>query len=464
MPREAPRKNPQDPELAARRSRGPGGIFWRTFFLIAALITASLLVWYQSVRVLERGPRAQQTGQLIVSVVELTRAALINSDPEKRRDLLIDLKQHEGVRIYSLEPDDQTAPLPDQPLLNGIADYVRRQLGESTRISLERNGQAGLWVSFTIDDDAYWIAFDRGRIDAVQRVQWLGWGGVALLLSLIGAAIISSLISLPLSRLAGASVAIGAGLRPAPLPEDGPREIRRANASFNAMVAELERIEADRALLLAGISHDLRTPLTRLRLEVEINHLDEATRGAMSADIEQMDAIIGQFLDYARPAHAQKAQSEIDLDELARDVAASLPPSADVEISIETSPAQSVRGDQTELRRVILNLVENARRYGRSADESSTRIDITVGGAARPFIEVRDHGPGVPATDLERMKRPFTRLDSARGQANGAGLGLAIVQRIAERHRARFDLSNAPGGGLAARLSFDERAHEERGS
>jgi two-component system osmolarity sensor histidine kinase EnvZ len=432
-----------------------GGVFWRTFLLIAVLIIVSLAACFQSFRVLEREPRAQQAAQLITSVVNLTRSALIHSDPDKRRALLIDLEQNEGVRIYPLEPSDQVAPLPDNAYLQSIRKYVRSHLGSDTQLTLVRNGQqSGLWVSFSIDDDAYWVAFDSDRLQQIARVQWLGWGIVALALSMIGAALISRLINQPLSRLTSAARAVGAGQRPQPLPASGPREIREANASFNTMMNELERIEADRALLLAGISHDLRTPLTRLRLEVEINPLDPGTREAMSADIEQMDAIIGQFLDYARPMHEKGDLSEVDLASLAREAVAGLTPSDDLAIATEFDRAAPVAANPTELKRVLFNLIENARRYARTPGKEIVELTIRVFGGEQPTLEVRDHGPGVAAADLERLKRPFTRLDEARGQANGAGLGLAIVQRVAERHHARFELGPAAGGGLAARLVF----------
>jgi two-component system osmolarity sensor histidine kinase EnvZ len=433
----------------------PGGVFWRTFFLIAALIAASIFGSYQSFRILERTPRAEQAAELIVSVVNLTRSALIHSDPEKRRALLIDLAQNEGVRIYPLESTDEIASLPRNEFLQLIAGAVRRRLGDDTRISLLVNGQTGLWVSFFIDEDGYWVAFDSSRLENLPHVQWLGWAIGTLVLSLLGAVVISRLVNMPLKRLADAAVAVGRGARPQRLPEAGPTEIRAANQSFNTMVADLERIEADRALLLAGISHDLRTPLTRMRLEVEINQLDEATRQAMISDVDQMDAIIGQFLDYARPMNQRSTLTNISLQQLVAETLESLTPSADLRIIQTLGDARPIDGHAMDLRRVLLNLIENARRYGKTPGSEIAQIDVAVGGGNTPWLSVTDHGIGVAAENLERLKRPFTRLDEARGQASGAGLGLAIVERIARRHGARFELSNAQGAGLAARLIFN---------
>jgi len=437
-----------------------GGIFWRTFFLIALLIGVSLAGWFQSFRILEREPRARQTAQTLVSVVNVTRAALVHSDPAKRRALLVDLARNEGIRIYPQEETDRITSLPDSAFLKLVETALRDTLGAATRFSLSVNEQTGLWVNFTIEEDGYWVALESDRVEITSPLQWVGWGGIALVMSLLGAIIISRLINLPLKRLTAASLSLGRGEQPRPLPEHGLAEIRQANASFNAMVAQLARIESDRALLLAGISHDLRTPLTRLRLEVEMSAPDDATRSAMSADIEQMDAIIGQFLDYARPLDDDTHFDQIDLASLVREMFAENAASHGVSIQLELRNAPSIRGHATDLRRILDNLVENARRYATPTNGAPVQVKIAVHALdSNTVLEVSDNGPGVPSALLERLKQPFTRLDSARGQANGAGLGLAIAARIAERHRARFDLLSPPGSGLLARFVFPPARH-----
>lgn len=434
----------------------PGGVFWRTFLLLALLIGASLAGWFQSFRIFERTPRAQQIAQTIVSVVNVTRSALIHSDAAKRADLLADLASNESIRIYPLEPSDVVESLRDTASNALMLDYVRARLGRDTRMVRSVNGQEGLWVSFSIEDDDYWVAFERDRLEAVEGLQWLGWGAVALGLSLVGAVVMSRLINLPLKRLANAAVVIGQGGRPPPLPEKGPREIREANGSFNAMVDDLARIEADRVLMLAGISHDLRTPLTRLRLEAELAIASDDARAAIQSDIEQMNSIINQFLDYARPLDGHEAFVEVDLAALVRETFADVAVDDRLSIECDLQPTAPIRAHPTELRRVLFNLVENARRYGQTPGTERVSLSIRTVDAP-PTIEVADRGPGIPAEAIKRMKQPFTRLDSARGQANGAGLGLAIIERIAQRHRARFELCGRDGGGLVARLVFPRR-------
>ncbi len=435
----------------------PGGVFWRTFLLLTLLIGASLAAWFQSFRIFERTPRAQQIAQTIVSVVNVTRSALVHSDPAKRTDLLADLASNESIRIYPLEPTDVTDALRDTASNALMLDYVRARLGRDTRMVRSVNGIEGLWVSFSIEDDDYWVAFERDRLEVVGGLQWLGWSALALALSLVGAVAMSRWINLPLKRLATAAVTIGEGGRPAPLPERGPREIRVANASFNRMVDDLARIEADRVLLLAGISHDLRTPLTRLRLEAELSVPDDEARLAMQGDVEQMDSIIGQFLDYARPLDGDASFEAIDLRQLVEETVASIAVDERLTLDTDLRPTGPVRAHPTEMRRVLYNLVENARRYG--ATPGADRVDLCIRTAAQPArLEVADRGAGIPPEAVARMKEPFTRLDSARGPVHGAGLGLAIIERIAERHRARFELAPREGGGLSATFAFDRSA------
>lgn len=430
------------------------GLFWRTFILLTFLTTASMVAWFASYSIVERGPQSEQLAAQIVSVVTITRAALTHSAPEMRRELLFDLASNEGIRIYPREETDTVVEPEDNVFLTTLRDHVKQALDEDTRFAASVNGVSGFWISFRIEDDDYWLMLDRGRINSTTGLQWLGWGSIALSLSLMGAAFISTLINQPLARLTAAARAIAKGARPDTLPEAGPTEIREANRSFNQMVADLERVESDRTLILAGISHDLRTPLARMQLEVELAHLSDEARAGMQADLVQMDAIIGQFLDYAKPSDPGNFEI-VDLSALIADAAATASRASTVRVTSHIADNVNVMGIGTELQRVTLNLIENARRYGRKIGDEFTEMEIscrTEGSNA--VIEVVDHGDGVPEADIDRLLRPFTRLDSARGQANGAGLGLAIVNRIILRHKGKLVLRNREGGGLMARITL----------
>jgi len=436
--------------LAGLRS----GLFWRTFFLIAFLIAASMAAWVASFRVVERTPRGEQIAAQVTSIVTITRAALLHSAPELRRELLFDLANNQGIRIYPREAEDVTEPMPDNDLMNVIEDNVRQRLGSETQFAGGVNDVRGFWVSFRIDDDDYWLMMDRERIERTSGIQWLGWVTVTLVLSLLGAVFISRLINQPLARLSSAARAVARGLPPVSLPDRGPAEIREANQSFNQMVQDLNQVESDRAVILAGISHDLRTPIARMLLEVEMAKLPEDSRKGMQSDLAQMEAIIGQFLDYARPAEAG-SYSRFDLSGLLRKMSEEAARNPELNISTAIDSSLRVRGNPTEIGRVISNLIENARRYGKTPGGDVTSLDISAVRDGRQVrIEIADSGPGLPEAQIPHLLRPFTRMDSARTHANGAGLGLAIVDRVVQRHQGRLEIKNRETGGLAVRVWF----------
>jgi two-component system osmolarity sensor histidine kinase EnvZ len=431
-----------------------GGLFWRTFALIALLIAVSIAAWFQSFRVIEREPRAQRVALQLVAVVKLTRTALLYSDPDLRRALLQDLESNEGVRVYPRETTDKYRLQPDESLNRLIERDVRGRLGNDTVIAQSVNDIPGVWISFKIDDDDYWVALDRDQLDNVTGLQWAGWGIFALALSLFGAAFITSLVNRPFARLALAARKVGSGQSPEPLPERGMGVAAETNRSFNQMVQDLEQLDADRALMLAGISHDLRTPLARLRLETEMSPSDEATKLAMVDDIEQMDMIIGRFLDYARPM--QRMAEAVDLSLIGGEMAARFYGEDGVVMKTDLAQGAVIEGDPTDVRRVIGNLLENARKYGRSAVDDIARITLqTRVNHGRVELSVMDEGRGIPEDQVALITRPFYRVDTARTQANGTGLGMAIVQRLVTRQRGTLRLRNRhPHAGFEVTIDF----------
>lgn len=430
-------------------------LFWRTFLLIVALIATSFWVALQLFQLFERDRFAQQAAREIVSIVNTTKSALVYSDPTRRRGLLLELIDAEGIRVVPRESSDQVQPFAPQPLLERTAEYVIERLGTGTVVGAAVNGVPGIWVSFEIEDDGYWVYIERNLLDRAPGRTWIGWALVAMLLGLLVAVAITRLVNRPLSELSAAARALGAGRAPARLPETGPAEIRTVNRNFNRMVADLDQLARDRAVLLAGISHDLRTPLTRLRLEVEINELPAATRQAMTDDIEQMDAIVTQFLDYARPA-AVPDFHPVDLSTLAADaVTRILGKAAAATVGCAIAPGVAVRGNPIELMRATDNLLTNALRYGRDPDSGTLQVRVTVEhDDAKARLTVSDCGPGIAVADLERVMRPFERGDSARSGSTGSGLGLAIIERVAARHGGRLDLAANPPHGLRAQLEL----------
>ena len=432
--------------MRLRRIAAPDSLLARSFLLIALLLVVSVLSAFQLYRLYEREPLSRELAQQAVSVVNLTRAALINADPTLRPELLIELNEREGIRVYPVTADEKLEPLPEDPLLKMVAERVRAALGAQTRFAFARNGLEGFWVSFPIDVDQFWVMLPRGRFEPRFGIEWLAWGAALLALALAGAGLIASRIARPLAALTRAAARLGRGETPEPLPVEGPRELRTVSAAFNRMTRDLASMERERAMVLAGISHDIRTPLARLRLGLEIAGGERETAEAMALDIEEIDAVIGQFLAFARGESEEQPEDDLDalLGELAEQYAR-----RGKRVSFEPGGIAPLPFARQALRRAVANLVDNALRYAGEPVEIRTRA-----ASAGALIEVLDRGPGVPPAEAERLKQPFTRLDPSRSGAGGSGLGLAIVERVARAHRGTLELLPRDGGGLTARITL----------
>ncbi|MDR2787944.1 MAG: HAMP domain-containing protein [Candidatus Accumulibacter sp.] len=426
----------------------PQTLFGRTFLLVSLLIFVSGGSWFALFSLAEREPRALQLAELTASMVNLTRAALVAADPAKRLALLRDLADSEGVHLYPREDSDAVIPLPGTYFFDTMKQAALERLGPRTRFASEVNGLPGVWVSFSIDDDDndYWLMLPGEHAREFVPGQWLGWGAASLALALFVAWPTVFRVTRPLRALAAAARALGEGRYPEPVRESGASELRRVAEAFNRMSDDLKQNAAERALVLAGLSHDLRTPLARLRLESELSIADDLAREAAIADIEQMDAIISQFLDYAR-GEGDEAPEEADINALVEQLAARhARVSAAPRLDLGRLPGKT-RVRPKALTRALVNLLDNARKYGAEPFAVSTRRERD-----EIVIDIADSGPGVPETELEWIKRPFTRLESARTDTTGTGLGLAIVERVARLHGGGFELRNRPEGGLIARL------------
>jgi two-component system osmolarity sensor histidine kinase EnvZ len=440
--------------LNARRPREVS-LFWRTFCLLALLLVGCFIAWLQTFQALEFEPRVLQSAQQIASLVNLSRAALVHSDSIARVSLVKTLADEEGVRIAPREPTDTYAPYGTSGLARGVAERLRGRLGPDTIVAREVNGVPGLWVGFTIDGDPYWLLTDPSRLGLVTGKTWLIWIGIGAAVSLAGAAVIARLINNPLKKLSEAASRVRDGdFASTRLNESvATSEIREVNIGFNRMAERLSKIEEDRALMLAGISHDLRTPLARLRLETEMSVTDPVAREHMAADIDQVNAIIDKFLDYARPYHVQT--EPVSLRQVLDAAIYAQGQDASLTITLNVPDDIAVMGDDVELRRVFANLLENARRYGRDPASGVCRIDIAA--KAKDdwvLIKLRDHGQGVDPKLLPQLTQPFFRGDVARSSAKGTGLGLAIVERAIQRMGGRFALANSSTGGLAAHMKL----------
>lgn len=431
--------------------RFPQTLLARAFLLIVVLIVLSLSSALAIFHHVQQEPRARQMAQLVVAVVNLTRAAMLSAAPEWHTALLAELGDAEGLRVRMAEPNDILVPLPDHPPeMRLMMQKVRASLGDNTRFALERNQIPALWVSFFIGHEEFWLAVPSERIERSFSQVLSIWGGVVLVLALLGAYFIARQVARPLKQLAHAAQQLGQGAMPQVLPENGAQEIKIVTRAFNQMSADLAAHERERALVLAGISHDLRTPLTRIRLAAEMSP-DVALREGLAADVEQMDEVIQQFLDYAR-LDEHEAAVPTDVTALVSEIAQRFNASAQsLMLDLQADLNFPVR--PLLLKRALNNLLDNAVKYG--GGEITVRVKQEGTTVA---ISVADRGTGISFDQREMAKRPFVRLQAARSDTTGAGLGLAIVERAARLHGGELVLAESATGGLLATLRLPLRS------
>ena len=432
-------------------------LFWRTFVLLSLLMLCSTLLWLLMFRTQEYEPRVLRNAHQIATVVNLTRNALIHTDSIARVSLLKSLDAEEEVKLVVREPGDRFQPFGESSLEVRLAQALIERLGADTVVASSVNGDQGLWVGFQIERDSYWLQMNPERMRPLSNAAWLVWLALAVALSLLGALAITARINRPLKLLSLAVGRVREGrYRDTALDEEvNTPEIREVNAGFNRMAERLAKVEDERKLMLAGISHDLRTPLARLRLETELSVPEADAQRAMAADIDQLDDIIDKFLGYARTDHTELAP--VLLAPVISKCITPFTSASRMDIAVRVPEDLLVMADAVELGRVVSNLLENARRYGQSRQDGISHVEIEAQAHdKRVMLRIRDQGAGVPEEQLEHLTQPFYRGDAARTSAMGSGLGLAIVERAIERMGGQFRVFNHAQGGLMAVIELKE--------
>jgi len=326
---------------------------------------------------------------------------------------------------------------------------VRREEGpfpsERARIDEPRQRVTEVNISVRIDETSWLNA--RVRLPGPRQppISVVIGGLISLLLVGIGSGLVARQIGRPLARLADAAEALGAGKTDVSAPVSGPADVRRASSAFNDMAARLGRQLSRQRQMLWALSHDLRTPITALRLRAELVE-DDALRQRLLGPLEEMERLTEQALALARAGASEEERFSVDLAEIARTLCGEL---EDLGFSIKAEAPDPVMANirPSEIARALRNLAENAAKYGGGGVMRVTRSD-----AGEAVVEVIDEGPGVAPDILPRLTEPFFRADAARSQENGAGLGLSIAQAIADSHGGRLMLENRAPRGFSAKL------------
>ncbi|WP_133408405.1 two-component system sensor histidine kinase EnvZ [Parashewanella tropica] len=422
----------------------PRSAFSQTVLLIGSLLLINQLVSYWTVAVYFIKPSYEQINELIARQVKLLFIDEVDIDRQHLTlvDALNAKVRNDGMRAYS-QKQARNAGVNDATYYGFWSRQMSEYLGGQTEVRVRQAQYLQIWIRPPQAPDIWIKVTLNSGINEDELSPLTLYLLVIGALSVIGGWAFARKQNRPLRRLQQAATSVSRGDFPEPLPLNGSTEIVEVTKAFNRMSGSMKQLEQDRALLMAGISHDLRTPLTRIRLASEMMvEEDQYLKEGIVNDIEDMDAIINQFIAYIRQDQQELVQPH-QINSIIQDIAdAEINRQGEIELELQSCPAIPMKA--ISIKRVISNLVENAFRYGNGWVKISSFYH-------KRFIEfsVEDNGPGIDETKMEALFQPFTQGDSARGSI-GSGLGLAIIKRIVESHLGRVKLANRPEGGLKA--------------
>ena len=424
----------------------PRSSFSQTVILIGSLLLINQIVTYLSVATYFIQPTYQQINQLIARQIKLLFVDGI--DVGREHLTMVDalnakVRSNDGMKIYN-QKQAREAGIEQTINYGFLSSQMSELLGGKAEVRITQGDDFEIWIR-PPQAQSIWIKVPLTSFNEYDLSPLTLYLIVIGALSVAGGWWFARQQNRPLRRLQKAAILVSIGDYPEPLPLKGSTEIIEVTNAFNQMSNSMKQLEQDRALLMAGISHDLRTPLTRIRLASEMMVAeDEYLKDGIVHDIEDMDAIINQFIAYIRQDQESiREQKQINhlIDEIVQ-------AESNRESKIEVAPVNcpDIPMQAIAVKRILSNLLENAFRYGEGWVKLSSQFD-----GDRIGFSVEDDGPGIPEDQIQTLFQPFTQGDIARGSV-GSGLGLAIIKRIVDRHQGEVKLTNRAEGGLHAQV------------
>jgi two-component system osmolarity sensor histidine kinase EnvZ len=419
-------------------------------FIAFELIAAIAVVWFLMVPLAHRA--ADDFGELLA----LSAETWSELPPMTRGAFERHLVEMHGIELQQAPPADARRREGRDFYVRNVQATLEEQFGEAIQVAAtERDGEPWHWVAVPSGGRLLWVGFPHDRVGTQPKTTALVTLAAGVLLAILAAAWLARRIVAPLEQLDAAATALGRGERPAPLPESGPRELAALARRINALGREVHDLLEGRTTLLAGLSHDLRTPLARMRLALEMlsRRPDPSLIERLDRDIEEMNRLVGEMLELARGL-GREAPREVDMPALLEHLAAQAR-EAGVDVAVNSGPCV-VTAAPMALRRVLGNLLSNAQRYG-----GGRPVELVVRRDPHGVrIGVLDRGPGIPPDQIEAVFRPFHRVEPSRSPGTGgSGLGLAIVRQLAQANGWSVELENRDDGGLAAWVTLPHETH-----
>ncbi|MVC34115.1 two-component system sensor histidine kinase EnvZ [Vibrio cholerae] len=425
--------------------------FTQSILLFFSLLIASQIYSYYAVFNYALLPSLQQFNKILAHEISLMLDDTSNPNVSSEMDALLKRRVLEqlGVTIHSND-SPEAVEYQHAISLDLMSEEMSSELGSPTEVRMALGEESYiLWMK--IDSlPGQLLRIPLSELQEEDFAPLFRNSIIMALLIVIGGWLFIRLQNRPLIALEKAAKMVGRGETPPHLPEQGTLEIRSVTRAFNRMSKGIQALEEDRALLMAGISHDIRTPLTRIHLATEMmSPEDSYLAESIISDTEECNQIISQFMDYLKPVN-REAFEAVDLNDIASDVASS---EGGYEVQIETELQAGLApalGNPIAIKRSLSNLVVNALRYGNGWVKVSSGMTADK---KLVWLSVEDNGPGIDPSQVNKVFEPFTRGDTARG-SEGTGLGLAIVKRIVSQHHGAVSVSNRSQGGLRAQISF----------
>ncbi|HBC2254425.1 TPA: two-component system sensor histidine kinase EnvZ [Vibrio cholerae] len=425
--------------------------FTQSILLFFSLLIASQIYSYYAVFNYALLPSLQQFNKILAHEISLMLDDTSNPNVSSEMDALLKRRVLEqlGVTIHSND-SPEAVEYQHAISLDLMSEEMSSELGSPTEVRMALGEESYiLWMK--IDSlPGQLLRIPLSELQEEDFAPLFRNSIIMALLIVIGGWLFIRLQNRPLIALEKAAKMVGRGETPPHLPEQGTLEIRSVTRAFNRMSKGIQALEEDRALLMAGISHDIRTPLTRIRMATEMmSPEDSYLAESIISDTEECNQIISQFMDYLKPVN-REAFEAVDLNDIASDVASS---EGGYEVQIETELQAGLApalGNPIAIKRSLSNLVVNALRYGNGWVKVSSGMTADK---KLVWLSVEDNGPGIDPSQVNKVFEPFTRGDTARG-SEGTGLGLAIVKRIVSQHHGAVSVSNRSQGGLRAQISF----------
>jgi two-component system osmolarity sensor histidine kinase EnvZ len=431
-------------------SRRRNSLFRSTAAIVAVALIVFQLIMLAITAYYIMLPMARRSADDLAALMVLSAQTWVELPPQTRRDFELELAKKHNLWLF-----EATTKLPAHdrhlPYLSLLEDALSARTGEAIRIKVTQWEQAWFWAEIHTGEKLIRIGFPREHLGMQMPLALLLVLAATIALTLITAIILARRITRPLERLSQAARHVGLGNIPETLPESGPEELAGLARAFNLMALQVRELLANRTTLLAGISHDLRTPLARMRLAVEMlpGDADPKLIARLQHDLEEMNRLIGEFIELSRGLEKETPQAT-DLSQLLRELAHDASQGGEMVECRATASCLRPLGPMA-LRRIVANLLGNAVRYG--AGQPVT-IALTCDEEAA-VIRVLDRGPGIPPEQAENVFRPFYRLEASRSTTTGgSGLGLAIARQLADANGWKIELLPREGGGTEARLTL----------